>query len=709
MMSEVNAINNSVQADPNSMPIKSSRPVSYAADKNNSFKRILVKVGQRQQQVSFKSFGQNSKTLTTGMPSSIPGPDSPADAASPTDSAGNKTIQTIQSGESDQLSGMNQTAAPTEIDQGDQQDQNSLAADDATIMLLVQPLATSPVQSLQEAQGAVNSAVSADLSVNAANLSQPQLETQTADAMMPTVIPALQAETAEALQSMTIVVVEPQKASESGKQMAVAQVESGQITVTANQPATVQAGVELQGQQVNEKQINPDSIPVSTGLENQPQPAVNENQPQPEMTTASGLNPAAAEPASPVLPGETVQNTAPIQLPISLVQTATLHTATTPEAAAPEQVSASAATVQTDETLNGQTPDLTLIEPDLSITSSTAAAVQSETRAEPAAVNTLITNSAGQETTEGQAAVTLQQADAAAKEQMKEKITLTVNTTESASAPAEGDEAEPAEAHSNSISKTDLRFKLMEKTLLNKNQKSGKDQTSTDIKKIMASESQRLINPRTVSEQASLTETSGSTNSQADTLNNGTGFERLMFTASRTEHTPPAVSTHSNAQNVNAQEVIDQIVQKAELLKSETSNAEMRIQLKPGFLGKMVIKIAVEDGLVTAKFVTESQHVKQLLEANLVTLKQNLESQGLKVDRTEVNVQLDNGGSFHGNEGGRELMWNELRDGNGQNRSSYQQFEEYQQGLDSGLEPVLDTAQESSGHYMMDGRVDFMI
>ncbi len=81
-------------------------------------------------------------------------------------------------------------------------------------------------------------------------------------------------------------------------------------------------------------------------------------------------------------------------------------------------------------------------------------------------------------------------------------------------------------------------------------------------------------------------------------------------------------------------------------------------------MGKMIIKIAVEDGLVTAKFITESQHVKQLLEANLGSLRQNLESQGLRVDRTEVNVQLDNGGSFHGNDSGRQQMWEEYADRN---------------------------------------------
>jgi len=107
----------------------------------------------------------------------------------------------------------------------------------------------------------------------------------------------------------------------------------------------------------------------------------------------------------------------------------------------------------------------------------------------------------------------------------------------------------------------------------------------------------------------------------------------------------------------DATDVIDQIVKKATMmLKANTS--EMRIELKPEFLGKMLIKIVVEDGLVTARFVTENQQVKNLLENNLAALRQSLEAQGIRVERTEVNIGLNNGGLFDGSEGNREWMWN---------------------------------------------------
>ncbi len=104
-----------------------------------------------------------------------------------------------------------------------------------------------------------------------------------------------------------------------------------------------------------------------------------------------------------------------------------------------------------------------------------------------------------------------------------------------------------------------------------------------------------------------------------------------------------------NDKPVEVKEVIDQIVRKAELVLRQNAS-EIRINLKPEFLGKMTIKIAVEQGIVTARFLTENMQVKHLLESNLNTLRQALESQGIKVERTEVNVQLNNGGMFDGSE-----------------------------------------------------------
>ncbi len=101
---------------------------------------------------------------------------------------------------------------------------------------------------------------------------------------------------------------------------------------------------------------------------------------------------------------------------------------------------------------------------------------------------------------------------------------------------------------------------------------------------------------------------------------------------------------HNPAQT---QELFDQIVERAKLMV-KLSSSEMNIDLKPDSLGKLSIKVLVEDGLVTARFITDNHQVKQMLESNLTHLRQNLENQGLKVDRTEVEVQVGNQQDFSG-------------------------------------------------------------
>ena len=97
---------------------------------------------------------------------------------------------------------------------------------------------------------------------------------------------------------------------------------------------------------------------------------------------------------------------------------------------------------------------------------------------------------------------------------------------------------------------------------------------------------------------------------------------------------------------VSVRQVVEQIVQKVELeMKGE--NGEIRLQLKPEHLGDLKIKIATDNGIVSATFLAESHTVKSLIEAGLPQLKQQLMQQGLNVQ--DVSVQVG-GGSSHGSE-----------------------------------------------------------
>lgn len=91
---------------------------------------------------------------------------------------------------------------------------------------------------------------------------------------------------------------------------------------------------------------------------------------------------------------------------------------------------------------------------------------------------------------------------------------------------------------------------------------------------------------------------------------------------------------------ISKAEIINQIVKKAEVVIAE-GKQEMRIQLEPENLGKLTLKLAVEKGLITAKFVAESQEVKQVIESNFNALKDMLQEKGLDVQNFSVSVGQD--------------------------------------------------------------------
>ena len=103
------------------------------------------------------------------------------------------------------------------------------------------------------------------------------------------------------------------------------------------------------------------------------------------------------------------------------------------------------------------------------------------------------------------------------------------------------------------------------------------------------------------------------------------------------------------AQTVSKAEIINQIVRKAEIIFNDVQS-EMRMQLEPENLGKLTLKIAVEKGLITAKFSTESYEVKQIIESSFNELKDMLQEKGLLIQNLSVSVGQNNSEYNNGND-----------------------------------------------------------
>jgi flagellar hook-length control protein FliK len=106
-------------------------------------------------------------------------------------------------------------------------------------------------------------------------------------------------------------------------------------------------------------------------------------------------------------------------------------------------------------------------------------------------------------------------------------------------------------------------------------------------------------------------------------------------------------SVHTAAQIVSPQEmpkaqdpynVAGQIVDHAKLFRKpfDPNNSEMLIKLRPEHLGELTLKVAVDNGVVSASFHTNNSEVRSIIEASLPQLKQDMANQGIKVDNVDV-------------------------------------------------------------------------
>ena len=90
-------------------------------------------------------------------------------------------------------------------------------------------------------------------------------------------------------------------------------------------------------------------------------------------------------------------------------------------------------------------------------------------------------------------------------------------------------------------------------------------------------------------------------------------------------------------------EIPRQIVEQARLLRT-LNDTQMIIRLKPEHLGELTLRVAVgSDGAVQASFHSDNAHVRSVIENSLVQLRQELNTQGIKVDRVGVYTGLADG------------------------------------------------------------------
>ncbi len=114
-----------------------------------------------------------------------------------------------------------------------------------------------------------------------------------------------------------------------------------------------------------------------------------------------------------------------------------------------------------------------------------------------------------------------------------------------------------------------------------------------------------------------------------------------------------AVRHHENmragAPRAIAKQVVDKITANIKVLKGGKA---LEVQLTPEHLGKVMMKLEMSKGTMSASIKVENSEVKNALEASIVELKQALEEKGVSVKEINVSVSED------GHRGGEEYSGN---------------------------------------------------
>jgi flagellar hook-length control protein FliK len=126
-----------------------------------------------------------------------------------------------------------------------------------------------------------------------------------------------------------------------------------------------------------------------------------------------------------------------------------------------------------------------------------------------------------------------------------------------------------------------------------------------------------------------------------DLLKNGfqTGFDKLVNNNIQVSKTDSQLI----AKQIDPQQIIDTVVKDV----TQTLNnhkMELEVKLMPETLGKLTIKVTMEEGKLNANIEVKNIDVKQVIETNLVKMRDDLSQNGINLDK--INVFLSDSNQF---------------------------------------------------------------
>lgn len=135
---------------------------------------------------------------------------------------------------------------------------------------------------------------------------------------------------------------------------------------------------------------------------------------------------------------------------------------------------------------------------------------------------------------------------------------------------------------------------------------------------------------------------------QSDTNGKAHDNERLndpfqTFVDHMVQNAPETKVTFAGdmVQVTELREIANQIIERIRILV-RPDQTSMELQLNPEHLGKVSLSVQSNNGIMTAQFVVENEMSKEAIESQMVTLRETLDQQGIKVEAIEVTVAAYN-------------------------------------------------------------------
>ncbi|MEX2443555.1 MAG: flagellar hook-length control protein FliK [Alkalispirochaeta sp.] len=169
------------------------------------------------------------------------------------------------------------------------------------------------------------------------------------------------------------------------------------------------------------------------------------------------------------------------------------------------------------------------------------------------------------------------------------------------------------------------------------------DTKTVDVKAGTSAEAENTSAERTVtreltvdlSDSAASPRDGGEGNGNENSLTGG----RMEVALGERSSRPPSVSqaTQTLARRLNG-ELGDSIVRQAKVMLQDANNAELRLVVRPPELGRIRIRLQMENGHIAGRILVDNGSVREVVEQNLASLQRAFEEAGLEMGDLEVST-----------------------------------------------------------------------